>query len=78
MLRENPQPPERREFYEVYNFRGEDNKVWNAMMQTRRQRYEQKLIEQLRAEATKSLEGGEYVLPDSVRGRGESSSDTSE
>jgi hypothetical protein len=78
VLRENPQPPERREFFEVYNTRGDENKVWNAMMQSRRRQYEQKLIEQLRAEATKSLEGGEYILPDNLRGRGESSSDSGE
>jgi hypothetical protein len=77
VLMEKPQVPERRDFYEVYNARGMDNRIWTEMIDTRERKYADKVLEQLRAEATKNLEGGEYVLSDKVRSRGEASSSDS-
>jgi hypothetical protein len=74
VLMEKPQVPDRREFIEVYNARGMDNRIWTEMIDARERKYAEKVLEQLRAEATKDLEGGEYVLSDQVRSRGESSS----
>lgn len=88
VLMENPQPPERREFYDVYGQPIVDNRdfmapnqdepLWSQMMADRQRKYARKVLEQLRSEATKDLQDGEYVLPDSVRNRGETSSDTGE
>ncbi len=72
VLMEKPQVPDRREFYEVYAYADGPNPLWLDTMNTRRRTYYQKLMEQLRSEATKSIEGGEYVIPESVRSRGES------
>jgi len=77
VLMEKPQIPERREFYEVYRTSGADNRLWLEMMGSRRHKYYRELMEQLRAEATKDLEGGEYVVPDAVRTRSESGSSDS-
>jgi hypothetical protein len=72
VLMEKPQVPDRREFYEVYDARGQDNRLWAEMSNTRERKYAEKVLEQLRAEATKNLEDGEYVyLSDKVRGHGE-------
>ncbi|MGH7168879.1 MAG: hypothetical protein ACRELG_01190, partial [Gemmataceae bacterium] len=88
VLMENPQPPERQEFYDVYNQpilenRGfmsfdQNEPLWSKMMADRQRKYARKVLEQLRSEATKDLQDGEYVLPDSVRNRSESGSDTGE
>ncbi|MHB1422397.1 MAG: hypothetical protein ACYC3I_04210 [Gemmataceae bacterium] len=87
VLMENPQLPERREFLDVYNLPNIDNHnlfpnldepLWYQMMADRQRKYAQKLLEQLRAEATTDLQGGEYVLPDSIRNRSESSRDFGE
>jgi hypothetical protein len=87
VLMENPQPPERSEFYKVYNLVNQENRnefqkqekpLWVQMMEDRQRKYIRGLMEQLRAEATKNLDNGEYVLPESVRNRGESSSDSGE
>jgi hypothetical protein len=88
VLMEDPQPPERREFYDVYGQPTLDNRdlmspnqeesLWSKMMADRQRKYAQKVLEQLRAEATKDLQGGEYVLPEDVRNRGVSTSDTGE
>jgi hypothetical protein len=49
------------------------------MMESRQRNYVDKLLEQMRAEATKNLENGEYVyLSDNVRSRAESSGDYGE
>jgi hypothetical protein len=77
VLMEKPQVPERREFYEVYRTAGADNRLWLEMMASRRHTYYRQLMEQLRGEATKDLEGGEYVIPDTVRTRAESGSSDS-
>jgi hypothetical protein len=77
VLMEKPQIPERREFYEVYRTSGADSRLWLEMMASRRHKYYRELMEQLRAEATKDLEGGEYVIPDAVRARLESGSSDS-
>jgi hypothetical protein len=88
VLMEDPQPPERREFYDVYGQPTLDNRdlmspnqeepLWSKMMGDRQRKYAQKMLEQLRAEATKDLQGSDYVLPEDVRNRGISSSDTGE
>ncbi len=78
VLMENPQLPERKEFYEVYNLRNQEDPLWDKMTADRQHKYAQELLAQLRAEATKDLQGGEYVLPDNVRNRSESSSDFGE
>ena len=77
VLMEKPQIPERREFYEVYRTPGTDNRLWLEMMASRRHKYYRELMEQLRGEATKELEGGEYVIPDAVRTHAESGSSDS-
>ncbi len=77
VLMEKPQIPERREFYEVYRTAGGDNRLWQEMMASRRHKYYRELMGQLRAEATKELEGGEYAVPESVRTRFESGSSDS-
>jgi hypothetical protein len=77
VLMVKPQVPDRREFYDIYSFSGLQNPLWEDMMKDRQRQYEQKLMEQLRAEATKNLRGGEYVLPDEIRRRGESGSSDS-
>jgi hypothetical protein len=74
VLMEKPQVPDMREFYEIYSFSGSENQLWQNMMNARRRTFYQKLMEQLRAEATPKIEGGEYVIPDKVVNRGESSS----
>jgi hypothetical protein len=77
VLMEKPQIPERREFYEVYSSRGQDNIIWNQMMAARQRKYVDKMLEQMRAEATKNLENGEYVyLSDNVRNRADSFGDS--
>jgi hypothetical protein len=89
LLMEDPQPPERREFFDVYGqpsldlrelmpSSNQDEPLWSKMMADRQRNYAQKVLEQLRAEATKDLQGGEYVLPEDVRSRGMSSSDSGE
>ena len=87
VLMEDPQPPERKEFYDAYSqpslpnrdfMPAQEEPLWYKMMADRQRKYEQKLLEQLRAEATKDLQDGEYVLPDSVRTRSESSRDSGE
>jgi hypothetical protein len=88
VLMENPQPPERQEFYDVYGQPSLDNRdfmlpnqeepMWSKMMADRQRKYALSVLEQLRTEATKELQDGEYVLPDNVRNRSESSSDTGE
>jgi hypothetical protein len=78
VLMEKPQVPDRRDFYEIYSFSGAENRLWQDMMNERRRTYYRKLMEQLRAEATTKLEGGEYVIPDKVANRGESGSSDSE
>jgi hypothetical protein len=87
VLMENPQLPERREFYDVYNqpslenlglMPNQDEQLWYKMMAEQQRAYSQKILEQLRAEATKDLQDGEYVLPESVRNRSESSRDSGE
>jgi hypothetical protein len=78
VLMEKPQVPERREFYDIYNSRGLDNRIWTEMIDARERKYAEKTMAQLRAEATKALdEGGEYVLSDKVRSRGEGGSSDS-
>jgi hypothetical protein len=72
VLMEKPQVPERQEFYSIYNSRGADNILWTQMIDARQRKYAEKVIKQLRAEATKDLEGGEYIIPEKVRSRGES------
>lgn len=86
VLMEDPQPPDRREFYDVYGQPSlgssdlmaptPEEPLWSKMMADRQRKYAQKVLEQLRAEATKDLQGSDYVLPDEVRNRGVSSSDT--
>jgi hypothetical protein len=79
VLMEKPQVPERREFYEVYSSRGQDNIIWNQMMASRQRKYVDKMLEQMRAEATKNLENGEYVyLSDNVPSRADSFGDSGE
>ncbi len=87
VLMENPQLPERREFYDVYNqpslenlglMPNQDEQLWYKMMAEQQRKYGQKILEQLRAEATKDLQDGEYVIPENVRSRGESSRDSGE
>jgi hypothetical protein len=48
------------------------------MIDARQLKYAEKVIEQLRAEATKDLEGGEYIIPEKVRSRGESGGESTE
>jgi len=88
VLMEDPQPPERQEFYDVYSQPSLDDRdflapsqaepLWSKMMADRQRKYARKVLEHLRSEATKDLQDGDYVLPDSVRNRSESSSDTGE
>ncbi len=87
VLMEDPQPAERREFYGAYRQSSMDNlgllpnlqePLWNQMMADRQHKYARKLMEQLRAEATPDLQDGEYVLPENIRNRGESSRDFGE
>lgn len=85
MLREDPKLPDMKEFQEVYSLRapeirfpGQPEPLWDRMMADRHRKYIQKLLEQMRAEATKELQGGEYVLPDNVRNRGDSGGDDGE
>jgi hypothetical protein len=87
VLMEDPQPPERKEFYDAYSqtsmpsfdfMPAQEEPLWIKMMTNRQRKYERKVLEELRAEATKDLQDGEYVLPDAVRNRSESRSDTGE
>jgi hypothetical protein len=87
VLMENPQPPERREFYDVYGQLSLDNlgllpvqeeQLWYKMMADQQRKFTQRIMEQLRAEATKDLQDGEYVLPESVRNRADSGRDSGE
>jgi hypothetical protein len=87
VLMENPQLPERREFYDVYGqptldnlglFPDQEEQLWNKMMTERQRKFSQQMLEQLRAEATPDLQDGEYVLPESVRNRGDSNRDSGE
>jgi hypothetical protein len=87
VLMEDPTPPERSEFYRVYNLlnqpkRDESNPfakppeppLWVRMMEQRQRKFARQIMEQLRAEATKELEDdGVYKLPESLRNRGPSS-----
>lgn len=87
VLMEDPQPAERREFYGAYRQTSADSlgllpspeePLWSQMMADRQRTYARKLMEQMRAEATKDLQDGDYVLPESVRNRSESSRDFGE
>jgi hypothetical protein len=88
VLMEDPQPPERKEFYDAYNqaslgnlnlLPSQEEPLWNKMMADRQRKYNRKVLEQLRAEATKDIQDdGEYVLPDSIRNRAEASRDYGE
>jgi hypothetical protein len=87
VLMEDPQPPERKEFYDAYSqpsmpsldfMPAQEEPLWYKMMTDRQRKFERKVLEQLRAEATKDLQDGDYVLPDSVRTRTESSRDSGE
>lgn len=88
VLMEDPQPPERKEFYDAYNqaslsnlnlLPSQEEPLWNQMMADRQRKYDRKVLEQLRAEATKDIQDdGEYVLPDSIRNRAEASRDYGE
>jgi hypothetical protein len=87
VLMEDPQPPQRKEFYDAYSQSSLPNldllplhqgPLWDQMMADRQRKYHQMVLEQLRAEATKDLQDGEYVLPESVRNRGEFSRDFGE
>lgn len=74
VLMEKPSVPERREFYEIYSVPGKDNRLWMQMMQERQRTYSQKLMDQLRAEATPQLRDGNYDVPDAIRTRFDSGS----
>lgn len=87
LLMEDPQPPKRQEFFDVYAQPELENRdllpsqrepLWFQMMADRQRQYERKVLEQLRAEATKDLQDGEYDLPEEIRNRGVTSSDTGE
>ena len=78
VLMEKPQVPERREFFDIYTTPGREDRLWNEMVESQRRAYFLKVMEQLRTDATKSVENGEYVLPDNIRERGQSSSSESE
>ncbi|HEY7330344.1 MAG TPA: hypothetical protein VH592_22080 [Gemmataceae bacterium] len=87
VLMEDPQSPERKEFYDAYSqtslpsfdfMPAQEEPLWVKMMGDRQRKFERKVLEELRAEATKDLQDGEYVLPDIVRTRSESSRDTGE
>jgi hypothetical protein len=87
VLMEDPQPPERKEFYDAYNqaslgalnLPNQEEPLWNKMMADRQRKYDRKVLEQLRAEATKDIQDdGEYVLPESIRNRVEASRDYGE
>lgn len=87
VLMENPQPPERREFYDLYGQLSLDalglapnpeDKLWYKMMADRQRKFAQEILTQLRSEATKDLQDGEYVLPESVTNRGDSGRDSGE
>jgi hypothetical protein len=80
VLREDPRPPDMKEFQEAYKLQNTANAgisrqepLWDKMMVDRQRQYARQLLEQLRTEATKSLENGEYVLPETARNRGDSS-----
>lgn len=75
VLMEKPQVPERREFYDIYTTPGREDRLWNEMMESKRRTYFLKVMDQLRTDATKSVDNGEYILPDNVRERGQSSSE---
>jgi hypothetical protein len=73
--------PPLNEFYDLYKKSPQDDPVWMEMMKDRRREFELALTRQLRAEAVgpdKLDEQGNYVLPESVRGRGEASSESGE
>jgi hypothetical protein len=87
VLMEDPQPPERQEFYDAYRQSSlpnlhllptQEEPLWYQMMAERQRKYEQEILVQLRTEATPDLQDGEYVLPDSVRNRSESGRDFGE
>lgn len=87
VLMENPQPPERREFYDVYGQPSLDNlgplpnqeeQLWYKMMADRQRKFAQNVLMQLRTEATKDLQDGEYILPENVTNRGDSNRDSGE
>jgi|GEM_PF-2472572 hypothetical protein len=87
VLMEDPQPPERKEFYDAYSqsslahldlLPAQQEPLWYQMMAERQRKYDRQVLEQLRAEATKDLQDGEYVLPESIRNRGESTRDFEE
>jgi len=78
VLKAEPGLPSRQRFYEVYNSHGMNNSLWTRMIDDRQRKYAEKVIEQLRAEATKDLEGGEYIIPEKVRSRGESGGESTE
>jgi hypothetical protein len=85
VLMEDPQPPKLTEFYDAYSQPSlpnlniaQEEPLWYKMMADRQRKYERKLLEQLRTEATKDLQDGEYVLPESVRTRAEASRDSGE
>jgi hypothetical protein len=87
VLMEDPQPPERKEFFDAYSQPSlahldllpvQQEPLWYQMMAERQRKYERAVLEQLRAEATKDLQDGEYVLPENVRNRSESSRDYGE
>ncbi len=80
VLREDPRPPDIKDFQEMYRaslpskfaLPLQQESLWDKMMDERRRKDARTLLEQMRAEATKSLSDGDYVLPDTLRNRGES------
>ncbi len=87
VLMENPQPPERREFYDVYGqlsldalglLPNQEDQLWYKMMADRQRKFTQDILKQLRSEATKDQQDGEYILPESITNRSDSSRDSGE
>ncbi len=88
VLMEDPQPPDRKEFYDAYSqpslaslnlVPSQEEPLWQKMMADRQRKYEREVLKQLRAEATKDIQDdGEYILPDSIRTRAEASRDYGE
>ncbi len=80
MLREDPRPPDMKDFQDVYSLSlpskfalpMQQESLWDKMMDERRRKDARTLLEQMRAEATNSLKDGDYILPDTLRNRSES------
>jgi hypothetical protein len=70
--------PTMKEFTELYSVVPQSDQLWQMMMDEKHREFYQDLMKQLRAEAGKVDEDGNWIIPESIRNRSESVVDTGE